>query len=66
MQAKENLIIKFMQQQDVQFLIPVYQRNYDWKNEHCKQLLSDIKKAGLTDKIASHFIGSIKRSMYIS
>ncbi len=59
MEAKQNLITKFMQQQDVQFLIPVYQRNYDWKNEHCKQLLTDIKKAGLTDKIASHFIGSI-------
>ncbi len=59
MEAKQNFITNFIQQQDVQFLIPVYQRNYDWKNEHCKQLLSDIKKVGKNEDIATHFIGSI-------
>ncbi|MEA2016837.1 MAG: DUF262 domain-containing protein [Campylobacterota bacterium] len=23
-------------------MIPVYQRNYDWKKEQCKQLFDDI------------------------
>ena len=59
MEAKQNSIVKFIQQQDTQFLIPVYQRNYDWKNEQCKQLLFDIFNSGLNDKIESHFIGSI-------
>ncbi len=59
MEAKQNLIARFIQQQDTQFLIPVYQRNYDWKQEHCKQLLVDIKKAGIDSSIHSHFIGSI-------
>ncbi|MBM2814112.1 MAG: hypothetical protein HW421_874 [Ignavibacteria bacterium] len=59
MEAKQNSIAKFMQQQDTQFLIPVYQRNYDWRIEHCKQLLFDIVQSGLNDKIESHFIGSI-------
>lgn len=59
MEAKQNSIVRFIQQQDTQFLIPVYQRNYDWKNEQCKQLLFDIYNSGLNDKIESHFIGSI-------
>jgi uncharacterized protein with ParB-like and HNH nuclease domain len=59
MEAKQNSITKFMQQPDAQFFIPVYQRNYDWKEEHCEQLLNDILKAGRNEKIDSHFIGSI-------
>ena len=27
------------------FHIPVYQRNYDWKREHCEKLLYDIENA---------------------
>ncbi len=48
-----------MQQQDAQFFIPVYQRNYDWRHEQCKQLLKDILDAGKSDTLKSHFIGSI-------
>lgn len=59
MEAKQNSITKFMQQQDVQFIIPVYQRNYDWRTEQCQQLLLDIYKAGQNSKVISHFIGSI-------
>ncbi len=59
MEAKQNSIFKFIQQQDTQFIIPVYQRNYDWKNEQCKQLLYDIIQAGMNKKVESHFVGSI-------
>lgn len=59
MEAKQNSITRFMQQQDAQFFIPVYQRNYDWREEHCRQLLKDIFLAGSDDNIDSHFIGSI-------
>ncbi|MBQ9582337.1 MAG: DUF262 domain-containing protein, partial [Synergistaceae bacterium] len=26
------------------FIIPVYQRNYDWKETHCKRLFDDLIK----------------------
>lgn len=40
------------------FIIPVYQRNYTWKKEDCKQLLDDI--ISIADfKDRTHFIGSI-------
>ena len=32
---------------DIQFVIPVYQRNYDWTIKECKVLLNDIKDAFL-------------------
>ncbi|MDA0080920.1 DUF262 domain-containing protein [Brachyspira hyodysenteriae] len=41
----------------MQFVIPVYQRNYDWTIKECKVLLNDIKDAGKLNR--EHFIGSI-------
>lgn len=40
-----------------QFIIPVYQRNYDWKRENCKKLFDDVVAAFEKDKF--HFLGSI-------
>ncbi|MDO5403451.1 MAG: DUF4268 domain-containing protein, partial [Eubacteriales bacterium] len=40
------------------FIIPVYQRNYDWKTENCKQLYDDLIKV-ITNKRRSHFFGSL-------
>ena len=50
-----------MQNQDTQFVIPIYQRNYDWTESHCQQLLDDIIDVGNRSKDESkmHFIGSI-------
>lgn len=59
MEAKQNSIVKFMQMQDAKFYIPVYQRNYNWREEQCKQLFKDILTVGTNDNIDSHFIGSI-------
>ena len=42
MKANELPIINFLQAPNVQFVIPVYQRNYDWTNNECKELLNDI------------------------
>jgi uncharacterized protein with ParB-like and HNH nuclease domain len=39
-------------------IIPVYQRNYTWKKNDCKQLLDDILSIA-DDKEKTHFIGSI-------
>ena len=58
MKANELPIINFLQAPDVQFVIPVYQRNYDWTNNECKELLNDIISVEKADR-GTHFIGSI-------
>ncbi len=40
------------------YYIPVYQRNYSWGEEQCKQLFKDIKKL-YTGEYSDHFIGTI-------
>ncbi len=42
MKAKELPINNFLQAPNVQFVIPVYQRNYDWTTNECKELANDI------------------------
>ena len=61
MKASPLQLSKFLQKQDTQFVIPIYQRNYDWNEEHCLQLLDDIISVGKTprEEARMHFIGSI-------
>jgi len=59
MKANEVNLNRFLSQTDTQFVIPVYQRNYDWTHPQCKQLLDDIFLMGTNDNINAHFIGSI-------
>jgi uncharacterized protein with ParB-like and HNH nuclease domain/predicted transport protein len=42
-----------------QFIIPIYQRTYSWTLKECQQLWADILRAGSTDEIGVHFIGSV-------
>jgi uncharacterized protein with ParB-like and HNH nuclease domain/predicted transport protein len=42
-----------------QFVIPVFQRDYSWKDGHCEQLWNDIVRVGLEPQSAGHFIGSV-------
>lgn len=58
MKATETLLNNFLSQNKTQFVIPVYQRNYDWSVAQCKQLLLDIVETG-SKPDGSHFIGSI-------
>lgn len=58
MKANELPINTFLQAANVQFVIPVYQRNYDWSSNECKELLNDIV-AVETENRGTHFIGSI-------
>ncbi len=60
MDAKATTLLKFFEEnQNNQFVIPIYQRLYSWKKEQCKQLWDDIIKIGGNDKMNGHFIGSI-------
>lgn len=58
MNGNECKFIKFMEGSDKRFVIPVYQRNYDWKTENCKQLYDDLVKIIKCGR-KSHFFGSI-------
>ena len=42
MRAGEKSFVRFLEGSDKQFIIPIYQRNYDWKKEHCEQLFNDV------------------------
>ena len=39
------------------FVIPVYQRNYDWNSGSCKQLIIDIES--IVNNKENHFIGTV-------
>lgn len=59
-------LVNFISKQDTHFIIPVYQRNYDWKEENCKQLFDDLvstiskaSKEGSELLPKNHFFGSI-------
>ena len=58
MKANQLPVNDFLQKNDVQFVIPVYQRNYDWTIAECKQLLDDINAVEIENR-GTHFIGSI-------
>lgn len=58
MKATEAKLLGFLQKSP-QFVIPIYQRTYSWTDKQCRQLWDDILRAGSTDTIVVHFIGSI-------
>ena len=58
MKAYETRIQDFLSANKTRFVIPIYQRNYDWSMAQCKQLLDDILHIGIGNETA-HFIGSV-------
>lgn len=58
MNGNAQKLIKYVDGASKRFIIPVYQRNYDWKMEHCKQLYDDLVKI-IRQNRKSHFFGSI-------
>ena len=42
MKGNASYLMKFLDGSQKRFIIPVYQRNYDWKKENCKQLFDDL------------------------
>ena len=62
MKGSETKMLNFMEGADKRYIIPVYQRKYNWKQENCKQLYDDLKKI-IRDKRESHFFGSIVSSV---
>lgn len=58
MKGSEAQLLGFMEGANTRYIIPVYQRKYDWKLENCRQLYEDLKKVS-RDGRSSHFFGSI-------
>lgn len=57
MKAEDANVVKFFNG-DTQFIVPLYQRMYSWKEEQCKRLWDDIVFLTKNNK-NGHFIGSI-------
>ncbi len=62
MKGEAQPLIKYFDGSDKRFIIPLYQRNYDWKEENCEQLFQDLIKLHNSNR-KSHFFGSIVSSI---
>lgn len=58
MKGSASHLLQFLEGSRKRFIIPVYQRNYDWKTENCKQLFDDLVQV-IRENKQSHFFGSI-------
>ena len=58
MKGNAILFHNFIEGNRTQYIIPVYQRNYDWLIENCDQLFNDLVKVNET-QMHTHFFGSI-------
>lgn len=56
--GSELKFVKYLEGSGKRFRIPLYQRNYDWKRENCRQLFDDLVKVARTGR-SSHFFGSV-------
>lgn len=57
MKATETTVLKFIGGEDKVFIIPPFQRNYEWSEEQCIELFNDIKQAYKSNK--THYLGNI-------
>lgn len=62
MKGSEAKMTGFMEGADKRYVIPVYQRKYNWKLDNCRRLYDDLKKI-VQDNRDSHFFGSIVSSV---
>ena len=58
MKATEANFLQFMKKSP-QFCIPIFQRTYSWTETECRQLWSDILRAGQDAETKAHFVGSV-------
>ena len=58
MQGNSIELVNYLEGNKNKFIIPVYQRKYEWKTDNCLQLFKDLCSLGKGDR-ESHFFGSI-------
>lgn len=59
MDAEKIKLLDFIGAGKKTFNIPVYQRNYDWKEEQCRKLFEDIQNIVKSDYEIEHFLGTV-------
>ncbi|WP_027399503.1 DUF262 domain-containing protein [Anaerovorax odorimutans] len=57
MRATETNVLNFIGGLDKVFIIPPFQRNYEWTYEQCEELFNDIIASHKNKK--SHYLGNI-------
>ncbi len=62
MNGQAKLLVKFMSGADNRYIIPVYQRNYDWTQKQCKKLFDDLVQVSKENR-KRHFFGAIVSSL---
>ena len=58
MKGSETQLLGLMEGTDKRYVIPVYQRKYDWKVDNCRQLYADLERV-IRDGRSHHFFGSM-------
>lgn len=58
MTGSQSWVLKILQGSTNRYIIPVYQRKYDWKEPQCKQLYDDLEKV-ISQGRSNHFFGSV-------
>ena len=61
MKGSETQLMTYLEGSKKRFVIPVYQRNYEWKRENCAQLFDDLIDVARSGR-SSHFFGSVVSS----
>lgn len=59
MKAEKIKLFEFIGNGKKTFNIPVYQRNYDWKEKQCQKLFEDIENIIKFDYKIEHFLGTV-------
>lgn len=57
MDAKKSNLTSLFSGAETKYIIPVYQRNYNWSNKQCRQLFDDI--CSVIKNENEHFFGSV-------
>lgn len=58
MNISKSTILDYIANDNKRFIIPVYQRSYNWKETQCRQLFDDLMKV-IKNNRTKHFFGSI-------
>lgn len=58
MKGQDSFLLGLLNASQRRLIIPVYQRNYDWKKSNCEQLYNDLVSVVREGK-QTHFFGSI-------
>ena len=56
--AKKQNIMELLESSEKVFIIPPFQRNYEWEEIQCKELFEDIKLIA-NDKNKRHYLGNV-------